>query len=72
MREELSHAIATQRFALIIDSTNQFLERYPNERVLLEHYRIAGPAFEEPQALVPRSGWQVGPGRVWVPKHDGG
>ena len=68
LREEFSNAIANRRFGIIIDSTSRFLEQYPDDHVLEENYRIAGPVFGNIGKLVPRSGWQVGPGVVWVPR----
>lgn len=70
LRGEFSDAIAEQRFAVIIDSTSHFLEHYPDDHVLKEHYRVSGPVFEHGGDLVPRSGWQVGPGLVWVPRDE--
>ena len=70
LRRQYAEAIAAQRFALIVDSASRFLERYPDDQVLSEHYKIRGPVFEKPGVLVPRSGWQVGPGRVWVPRAE--
>lgn len=67
LKREFEEAIAAQRFSLIVDSTSRFLEGYPNDHVLKENYRVMGPVFQERGTLVPRSGWQVGPGRVWVP-----
>lgn len=68
LRATFVAAIAARRFAIIIDSTSRFLRSYPNDRVLLEHYRVLGPVSDDAHGLVPRSGWQVGPGDVWVPK----
>lgn len=70
MRKEIADAIATRRFALIVDSTSRFLEHFPNDSVLKENYRVAGPVFEKGRTLTPRSGWQVGPGLVWVPRDE--
>ena len=68
LRSEFRAAIEARRFAVIVDSTSGFLEQYPDDRVLKEHYQVTGPAFEEPRVLVPRSGWQVSPGKVWAPR----
>jgi 4-amino-4-deoxy-L-arabinose transferase-like glycosyltransferase len=68
LRAEFSEAIAARRFEVIIDSTSSFLEHYPDDHVLKEHYQPTGPAFKNPRSLVPRSGWQVSPGSVWVPR----
>jgi len=68
LREDFVRAIEAQRFALVIDATDRFLERYPNEGILEKYYRLQGPVFSEPRTLIPRSGWGVSPGRVWVPR----
>jgi hypothetical protein len=68
VRDEFARAIADRRFGLIVDSTSRFLEHYPNDHVLAEHYRKVGPVFETEGQLTPRSGWQVAPGVVWVPR----
>ncbi|MCP4036969.1 MAG: glycosyltransferase family 39 protein [bacterium] len=70
LRGEFTEAIAARRFALIVDSASRFLESYPDDRVLREHYEIRGPVFDKPGVLIPRSGWQVGPGRVWAPRNE--
>jgi 4-amino-4-deoxy-L-arabinose transferase-like glycosyltransferase len=70
LREEFRQAITERRFELIIDSSSRFLEAYPDDRVLKDNYKIAGPVFTENADLVPRSGWQVGPGAVWVRRTD--
>jgi hypothetical protein len=70
LRNEFREAIAARRFEVIVDSTSGFLERYPDDQVLKEHYQVSGPAFEAPRRLVPRSGWQVSPGLVWIPRTD--
>jgi hypothetical protein len=70
LRDEFREAIAARRFALIVDSTSGFLERYPDDHVLREHYEVTGPVFEAPRRLVPRSGWQVSPGLVWMPRAE--
>ncbi|MCP4037353.1 MAG: hypothetical protein GY733_10480, partial [bacterium] len=70
LRGEFAEAIAARRFALIVDSASRFLESYPDDRVLKEHYEIRGPVFDKPSVLIPRSGWQVGPGRVWAPRSE--
>jgi hypothetical protein len=70
LRDAFSDAIASRRFEMIIDSTSRFLEHFPNDRVLEENYRIAGPVFGHRGDLTPRSGWQIGPGVVWVPREE--
>ncbi|MDP6977484.1 MAG: glycosyltransferase family 39 protein [Myxococcota bacterium] len=67
LRDAFTQAIAERRFALVIDATDSFLERYPNDHVLKENYRLRGPVFEAPRTLIPRSGWPVSPGRAWTP-----
>jgi hypothetical protein len=69
VRDEFARAISEQRFELIVDSTSRFLETYPNDQVLKANYRPAGPVFKEADMLVPRSGWRVSPGLVWVPRN---
>ncbi len=68
LRESFASAIASRRFDFIIDSTSRFLRSYPDDRVLAENYLLMGPVFGDSRGLVPRSGWQVGPGEVWVPR----
>jgi hypothetical protein len=70
LRAEFREAIAGRRFDAIIDSTSGFLEQYPDDQVLKQHYKLTGPAFNEPYSLIPRSGWQVSPGLVWTPRED--
>ncbi len=70
LRGEFARAIAAQEFALIVDAADRFLERYPDAQVLKQHYELRGPVFQEAHVLVPRSGWPVSPGRVWVPKRS--
>ncbi len=67
LRDAFATAITERRFALVVDATDSFLERYPNDHVLKENYRLRGPVFEAPRTLIPRSGWPVSPGRVWTP-----
>ena len=71
LRESYLSAIREQRFALIIDSTNSFLRRYPDAAVLERYYRRAGWALEDYDTLKPISGFGVQPGVVWVPRKDG-
>lgn len=68
LRREFARAIEARRFALIVDSSSRFLEGYPEAGWLAAHYRLQGPVFRAPRTLVPRSGWPVSPGRVWVPR----
>ncbi len=70
LREEFREAIAARRFDVIVDSGTRFLEHYPDDSVLEQHYRMSGPVFSRRGELVPRSGSQIGPGRVWV-RRDG-
>lgn len=68
LRVSFSDAIRARRFAMIVDSTSRFLRSYPDAAALRENYRLVGPVFGSERRLVPRSGWQVSPGDVWVPR----
>jgi hypothetical protein len=72
LRAEFAAAIRARRFAVIVDSTSAFLQRYPDSSVLREHYELSGPVFARPHTLIPRSGWRVSPGLVWRPKAEPG
>jgi 4-amino-4-deoxy-L-arabinose transferase-like glycosyltransferase len=72
LRAEFVAALRERRFEVIIDSTSTFLQHYPDTSALREHYAISGRAFARPNTLIPRSGWGVSPGLLWLPKEAPG
>jgi hypothetical protein len=68
LRESYEAALRERRFAIIVDTHDGFLQRYPTPGLLERHYQRIGPALDDPEALAPIEGYPVRPGAVWVPR----
>jgi len=66
LREDFARALRDGRFEIVIDSTSRFLQSFPDDTTLKEGYRLSGPVFGDGRTLIPRSGFQVGPGEAWI------